>query len=197
MRNVTSCDRVAKQFRDAADAAQALARQEDEETVRSGESGASLLGPPSPQQGKNIAGGWPLRDFMELGALPGAVPCARLHARQLLWEWGLTGLTDNAELLVSELVTNAVQASCSVGQVFPVRLWLLADRARVLILIWDASPRPPVRMNISDDDESGRGLLLVEAISTKWDWYFPAETSGKVVWLCHGHGKGLLCRKGF
>jgi hypothetical protein len=37
-------------------------------------------------------------------------------------------------------------------------------------------------MNISDDDESGRGLLLVEAISTKWDWYFPAETSGKVVW---------------
>ncbi len=182
MRNVTSCDRVAKQFRDAADAAQALARQEDEETVRPGESGASLLGPPSPQQGKNIAGGWPLRDFMELGALPGAVPCARLHARQLLWEWGLTDLTDNAELLVSELVTNAVQASCSVGQVFPVRLWLLADRARVLILIWDASPRPPVCMNISDDDESGRGLLLVEAISAEWDWYFPAETSGKVVW---------------
>jgi hypothetical protein len=34
---------------------------------------------------------WPLRSFLELGAFPGAVPCARLHARQMLWEWRLTG----------------------------------------------------------------------------------------------------------
>jgi hypothetical protein len=37
-------------------------------------------------------------------------------------------------------------------------------------------------MNISDHDESGRGLLLVEAISAHWDWSFPAESSGKVGW---------------
>jgi len=54
---------------------------------------------------------WPLRSYLELGALPTAVPCARLHARQLVWEWGLNGLAANTELLVSELVTNAVKAT--------------------------------------------------------------------------------------
>jgi hypothetical protein len=34
------------------------------------------------------ASDWPLRSYLELAALPGAVPCARLHARQVLWEWG-------------------------------------------------------------------------------------------------------------
>jgi hypothetical protein len=37
-------------------------------------------------------------------------------------------------------------------------------------------------MSISGDAESGRGLLLVETISDKWDWYFPQDTGGKVVW---------------
>ena len=46
---------------------------------------------------------WPLRSYLELGALPTAVPCARLHARHLLWEWGLNGLAADTELLVSEL----------------------------------------------------------------------------------------------
>jgi hypothetical protein len=43
---------------------------------------------------------WPLHSFLELGALPGAVPCARLHTRHLLWEWGLATLTDSTELVV-------------------------------------------------------------------------------------------------
>ncbi len=34
-----------------------------------------------------MAGEWLLQDFIELGALPGAVPCARLHVRQVLWEY--------------------------------------------------------------------------------------------------------------
>jgi hypothetical protein len=51
---------------------------------------------------------WPLESFLELGAFPGAVPCARLHTRQVLWEWGLAALGETSELLVSELVTNAV-----------------------------------------------------------------------------------------
>jgi hypothetical protein len=56
---------------------------------------------------------WPLRSHLELGALPGAVPCARLHARQVLWEWGLSQFSENAEMLVAELMTNAIQASLS------------------------------------------------------------------------------------
>ncbi len=126
---------------------------------------------------------WPLQSSLELGAFPGAVPCARLHARQMLWEWRLTGLSDTAELLISELVTNAVQISRADGQTILVRLWVLADRTRVLILVWDSSSLPPVRMSTSEDDENGRGLLLVETLSTRWDWYFPPQQNGgKVVW---------------
>jgi anti-sigma regulatory factor (Ser/Thr protein kinase) len=123
---------------------------------------------------------WPLQDFLELGALAGAVPCARLHARQVLWEWGKQH--ENAELLVTELVTNAVKASRAMTQAFPVRLWLASDSAQVLILVSDASPQPPVRMDTSDEAENGRGLMVVEAISEQWGWYFREGKDGKVVW---------------
>ncbi len=128
-----------------------------------------------------MADNWPLQSFLELGALPGAVPCARLHARQLLWEWGLTALRDDVELLVSELVTNAVRASQSMEQVFPVRLRLLSDRSQVLILVWDANPQPPVPID-PGEDETGRGLVLVEALSERWDWGATPDTGGKMVW---------------
>jgi anti-sigma regulatory factor (Ser/Thr protein kinase) len=131
---------------------------------------------------------WPLHTFLELGALDGAVPSARLHARHVLWEWGLGGFRDTIELVVSELVTNGVQASRSMAEA-SIRLWLFSDRAQVVVLVWDASPQPPVRMDISDDAENGRGLLLVEALSAQWGWDFPAEDgtpaadrNGKFVW---------------
>jgi anti-sigma regulatory factor (Ser/Thr protein kinase) len=127
-------------------------------------------------------GAWPLEDWIEFGALPNAVPCARLHTRQLLWEWGLTRLTDNAELLVSELLTNAVQAARSVGSMGPVRLWLLSDARQLLILVWDANPLPPIRVYTRLETESGRGLLLVDALGERWDWYVPEGIGGKVVW---------------
>src|ERR1700685_2853268 len=60
--------------------------------------------PPSQRQGDSMADEWPLRSFLELGALPGAVPCARLHDRQVVWEWGLGGASADIELLGSELV---------------------------------------------------------------------------------------------
>src|ERR1700735_5386910 len=58
---------------------------------------------PPPCQGTAMAYQWPLRDFLEYGALPSAVPSARLHARQIAWEWGLPALSENVGLLVSEL----------------------------------------------------------------------------------------------
>ena len=65
---------------------------------------------------------WPLRSSLELGALSSAVPCACLHVRHVLWEWGLTSLAERAELLVSELVTNAVTATGQPGQTVSVNL---------------------------------------------------------------------------
>jgi len=132
---------------------------------------------------------WPLQSFLELGALPSAVPCARLHTRHVLWEWGLAILAASTELLVSEMVTNAVQVSRAMTQA-AVRLWLASDGTQVMVLAWDASPLPPERADPGEDAENGRGLLLVEAISEQWGWYLPGEhvgTSardqhGKVVW---------------
>jgi anti-sigma regulatory factor (Ser/Thr protein kinase) len=125
---------------------------------------------------------WPLQDFLELGALVSAVPCARLHARQVLWEWGLGNLSDSTELLVTELIANAVRASREMAQVSTVRLWLLSDSAQILILVWDASPQPPVLMDVTDEAEHGRGLMLVEAVSEQWGWYSREDRDGKFVW---------------
>jgi anti-sigma regulatory factor (Ser/Thr protein kinase) len=150
--------------------------------------------PPFGRPGNGATCEWPLRSFIDLGALPSAVPCARLHARLLLQEWGLAGMNDDVELLVSELVTNGLQASRSVQHV-SVRMWLLSDTSRVLILVWDASSQRPVRMDTGADAESGRGLLLVEAISHQWGWYATQVTDGgKVVWaLSHAikHDRAL------
>ena len=137
---------------------------------------------------RDTANVWPHRNSLELGALPTAVPCARLHTRQLVWEWGLDGLAQTAELLVSELVTNAVQAMArQVGQT-AVRLQLFGDYARVRIEVWDADPRQPAPKDPEEDGipdlegEGGRGLFLVAALSTCWDWYLTQEPTGKVVW---------------
>jgi len=99
----------------------------------------------------------------------------------VLWEWHLTRLASNAELLVSELVTNAISASRSAGSDSPIRLWLLSDIARVVIMVWDASPHLPAPTQASAEAESGRGLLLVEMISDQWGTY-PTPPYGKAVW---------------
>lgn len=129
-----------------------------------------------------FAARWPVRTFLELGALPGAAPCARLHARQVLWEWDLTAFTENTELLISELVTNAMRISLATAQDTPIRLWLVSDKAQVVIWVWDASPLPPEHTDAGSDAESGRGLMLVQAISARWGWDFPQDIGGKVVW---------------
>ena len=137
---------------------------------------------PSQRQGTNMADNWPLHSYLELGALPGAVPCARLHTRQLLWEWGLNEVVDDAELLVSELVTNALRATAAMRQTLPIRLWLLSNNVRVVISVWDGNPHPPVHVSVGDDAESGRGLVLVEALSGRWDWFAHKGLGGKIVW---------------
>ncbi|MGI8445708.1 MAG: ATP-binding protein [Streptosporangiaceae bacterium] len=129
-----------------------------------------------------MTGEWPLRDAIEFGPLPGAVPCARLHTRLLLAEWGLARLGEQAaELVVSELVTNAVAVSRQLPWISPVRLWLYADSTRVLIAVWDADPRLPVRAGTGELAESGRGLLLVESLAAQWDAYPTPGYGGKVV----------------
>jgi anti-sigma regulatory factor (Ser/Thr protein kinase) len=131
---------------------------------------------------------WPLSSSLELAALPTAVPCARLHAKHLAWEWGLTGITDTIELLVSELTTNSVQATAGQDGQSAIWLRLLSDNMRVRIEVWDADSRPPAPEDPAADGmpdleaESGRGLFLVAALSRRWAWCATEDPAGKVVW---------------
>ena len=134
-----------------------------------------------PARSAPFAAQWPYRSFLELGALAGAVPCARLHARLVLREWGLIALSENLELVVSELVTNGVRASRARGH-DAVRIWLVSDLGQVVVFVWDASPQLPApAADPGADALSGRGLLLVEAISQRWG-HFGYDGDGKVVW---------------
>jgi anti-sigma regulatory factor (Ser/Thr protein kinase) len=66
----------------------------------------------------------------------------------VLWEWGLNRLAPDSELLVSELVTNAVKATAGRDEA-AVRLRLSGDSTRVLIEVWDADPRAPAPRSAS------------------------------------------------
>ncbi|MGH3193966.1 MAG: ATP-binding protein [Streptosporangiaceae bacterium] len=130
----------------------------------------------------------PLHSHLELGAFPSAVPCARLHAKQVAWEWGLDELAEAIELLVSELATNAVQAVADRTHLAFIRLRLSSDTVRLLIEVWDADPRPPASTALTSDgippldQEGGRGLFLVATLSQRWNWYPVPQWGGKVVW---------------
>src|SRR5579864_5460915 len=108
---------------------------------------------------------WTLQSYMEVPAVPAAVPSARLHARRVLGEWELSCHSETVELVVSELVTNAVRVSCGL---FPgesdrrpcVRLWLSSDGDRVFIQCWDGSEARPVLRDQDPRALGGRGLLL-------------------------------------
>jgi anti-sigma regulatory factor (Ser/Thr protein kinase) len=148
---------------------------------------AGTSAPVPPSHHDHSLGRWPLRDAITVGALEGAVPSARAHVRQLLWEWEHADLAQDVSVVVSELVTNAVVASSeSWPAIAPVQVWLGSDTTCVMISVADSSPRPPVRLNLDPDAVGGRGLALVEALSTRWGWYpmHPATAAGlvKAVW---------------
>ena len=126
---------------------------------------------------------WPLMSHLTLAALPTAVPCFRLHARAVATEWGLPDRAEDIELVVSELVTNGIRAGYSRGSGLAtpvVRLQILSDLRCVLIRVWDGSSQIPVRRAAGPDEETGRGLMLVEYLCSGWGSY--PEAGGKVVW---------------
>jgi anti-sigma regulatory factor (Ser/Thr protein kinase) len=133
---------------------------------------------------------WPLSAHLPLGALPTAVPCARAYIRVILDEWGLPALADPAELIVSELVTNSVRASADENgrpryneDGLPVvHLRLACGQACVLVEVWDSVPSPPAARRAGPDEENGRGLALIQALSDRWGWTKVPGWPGKVVW---------------
>ena len=104
----------------------------------------------------------------------------------------MPALADTVELVVAELITNAMQASAGLTSsqfagrwapgLPPVRLWLASDGRHAVVQVWDANDRLPVRETVPLDAETGRGLLLVESLADEWGSYTPEASSGKVVW---------------
>ncbi len=105
---------------------------------------------------------------------PAAVRRARGLVRAQLADWGLEELSYTAELLASELVTNAVRYS-------PGTLELRLLRERTLVIeVMDRSAALPRLRRAADDDEGGRGLLVVSEFARRWGTRRTAL--GKVVW---------------
>jgi anti-sigma regulatory factor (Ser/Thr protein kinase) len=109
------------------------------------------------------------------------VGLARTSVRRLLARWGTgDGTADNAVLVTSELVTNAVKHTPSARIVCRVRV----DGDRLHIEVEDESggnTLPALRCP-GPDDQGGRGLLLVGMVSSDWGVREAPHGSGRVVW---------------
>jgi histidine kinase-like protein len=137
---------------------------------------------------------WPLTSELgPLGALPTVPRLARGFASVTLNEWGLDALVDEAELLVSEMSTNVVRASMTPegllryddGKLPLLWIRLLCDRVRLMVEVWDTLPASlgaPVARHPDADEESGRGLEIIETLSEDWGWEIVPGWAGKKVW---------------
>jgi len=146
--------------------------------------------PALPPERRNWQATWPWQDYLELTAVDEAVPSARYHARLVMREWGVrsllhqTELADDVEQVTAELVANAVAATRAIAwapKQPPVRLWLLGNGNLAMVVVGDATTAAPILRQPNSDDESGRGLLLVDALA-HWGYYLaPRGYGGKVV----------------
>ncbi|MBD2828154.1 ATP-binding protein [Streptomyces globisporus] len=128
-------------------------------------------------------------DQLSLAAVQSAVSVSRHFLRLTLSKWQAAFIEDDALLIASELVTNAITATGILTEnptwgeleklnLVQVRLVGLQDS--VVIEVWDVSDEAPSLRHVEDDAEGGRGLLLVQQLAKRWGSYRTA--GGKVVW---------------
>lgn len=145
-----------------------------------------VIPPPPAAPDSGWLAAWDRRDFLELGAVPTAPRVARGVIRERLPCWNLGHVQDTLELVATELITNSVATTRNRtwdGAMPPVRVWLLGGDLGAAVLVWDRVPIGPVPAQAADDDESGRGLSIVQQLSARWDFYFPPfPFCGKVTW---------------
>ena len=106
---------------------------------------------------------------------PATAKYARRLVRATLDEWGLSESRDIVELLVTELVTNAIRYATR-----PIEVRLLRTDA-LLCEVTDDDYHLPVLRHSDDQDENGRGLLLVSRLARRWG--ASRTATGKVVWF--------------
>ncbi len=124
-----------------------------------------------------------------LSARPEEARTARRFARELLTCWGLDALADDAEMIVDELVVNAVLHGTRTGLtrgnpgsgLTVLRLCMLRRAGEVMIAVVDPGNEAPAPRQPDWGGENGRGLQIVGALSHVWGWS-PIAGHGKAVW---------------
>jgi hypothetical protein len=101
---------------------------------------------------------------------------ARRLVTEQLDDWSLEGLADTAELLVSELVTNALRHTRG-----PLRLNLCVRGSRLRCEVEDTDPAGPVRRVVDADAEGGRGTELLDLLAEAWG--STRMPTGKTMWF--------------
>ena len=131
--------------------------------------------------------------YERLAALPSAVPWARRVVRHALREWPVQIVEDPAPVLVSELVTNAVEASAGRtgrdhGNMPMIGLAFRLTAASLVLEVWDAGPLRPVLREADTAADHGRGQVLVDALADFWG--HRAAHGGEAVWCELGLDNG-------
>ena len=141
--------------------------------------------PALPPERQEWHASWPHKDYVALAAEEAAASSAHLRVRESLHQWRLDNLAADTELVTAELVANAVAATRKIAWELgrpPVRMWTLASRQAVLTLVWDACAQAPRLGAPGLEEESGRGLVLVDALAEWGHYRAPGAFGGKVVW---------------
>ncbi|MGW1055748.1 SpoIIE family protein phosphatase [Streptomyces sp. NPDC002521] len=110
----------------------------------------------------------------ELDADPAAVAHARTTTTRQLGEWGLQELSFTTELIVSELVTNAIRYAGA-----PIHVRLIRDRS-LICEVSDTGHTSPHLRHAASDDEGGRGLFIIAQITQRWGTRY--TSAGKTIW---------------
>ncbi len=126
-------------------------------------------------------------DFAACGldGRPGNAGQARRFVNLTFDQWALSAAAADAQLIVSELVTNAVRHAVEplrpdVGE-YPLWLGLFRYPSHLMCAVSDPSPHAPRERLADASAVSGRGLQLISALSDSWSWE-PTAPQGKTVW---------------
>ncbi|NGO46985.1 SpoIIE family protein phosphatase [Streptomyces ureilyticus] len=111
----------------------------------------------------------------DLPADPAIVADVRRRTVRWLTEWELDELAFTTELVVSELVTNAIRHASG-----PIRLRLILTRAALICEVWDGSATAPHLRHPKTTDEGGRGLFLISQFTQRWGSRHTRD--GKIIW---------------
>jgi anti-sigma regulatory factor (Ser/Thr protein kinase) len=135
---------------------------------------------PGPEYPPDVVSGTDALRQALLSIGPEAAKAARDFTTSTLREWQLDELVQEAALIASELVTNAIRHGLG-GSDDGVELAWRRQAARIICMVTDRSPLPPVLGSADQDAESGRGLQVVQAVAATWGWMMLSATS-KAVW---------------